>query len=180
MLVGLAIKKDLYRDYLQHVFKLVDNVYHVSRSTDFGRMVCARISYRDKPMAPESTENICTLLLPASDSNRTASSKFLYIKKEDQLKLADEIEAIFNIDFDRYYLQGRKLGMEQKEIIQAFIVSRGLTKLIGNIDMLKKREYREAVNLLAKHNEALLNKARYRNERIENSLREHKQLYCNA
>ena len=177
MIVNFYLKNDLLKDYLKSIFFYENGIYHVTRVHDFGRLLSSLISYSDKPIL-KTKENI-QFLLPESPGNRTAKNKFIYIKQEDQLKLIDALNAVFNIDFDRYYLAGRKIGLQQKDIIQAFIVSRKLTALIGNIEVLKKRQYREEIILLEKRKQELLKKAQYRNEAVENSLKEYKQLYIN-
>lgn len=167
MHVNLFIKKELYRDYLNYLFPLSDGCYQVTRDNEFGKMLCSRVQYSSLPVKTEP--GTIRLQLPRSRPLANAGNYFLHYTKEDQAKLNDALDVLFHIDFDRYYLQGRKRNEMQKDIIQSFIITRKLVKLIGDNEMLKKRIYREEVENLKIVTEKLIKKAYYRNEYINNN-----------
>lgn len=171
MLVKVCIHKPILRDYLNYLFTFQNGHFVVKRETEFGRSLSARIQYSKEPPAKSDAPDQVEFLMPKSRRFRNAGKKYLFVPKDDQESLNDFLEAVFAIDFDRYYLQGRKLEYKQKDIIQAFIVSRRLQAMIGDNETLKKRQYRDALKYLEKRVCALTRKAYYRNEQIERSLR---------
>jgi len=171
MLATLSIKKDLYRDYLNYLFELSHNSYVVSRHHDFGKLLCSLVKYSSLPVVIEKDAKAISFLLPKSRPLATAGNYYLYYTEEDQQKLNDNLEVLFNIDFDRYYLEGCKQGMMQKDIIQSFVISRNLISLSTDTnETLKKRQYRDRIEILKKLSEQLNQKAFYRNRLIEKAI----------
>lgn len=170
--IQLEVKKELYRDYLAYLFELLpDGSYKVSREVDFGKVLCSFVRYSNQKQ--EAIDGATGLSLPDSDSIRSAKSYHCYFSREDTKRLNDLIDVFFHIDFDRFYLNGRKLGIMQKDIIESFIISRKLTNLLNDNEMLKKRQYREEIQLLQQRCKILTKKAWYRNERIEENMQTH-------
>lgn len=120
-----------------------------------------------KPYKPEETPETIHFKLPRANSLEVSRGKFAVILKSDQKKIEDFLESIFNLDYDQYYISGIKIGLKQKEIIEAFIVSRKLTEIYSDNETLKKRQYREEQKRISKLRSSLLNKANYRNKAIE-------------
>lgn len=167
--IQLEIKKDLYRDYIKYLFELLpDGSYKVSRESDFGKALCSFVRYSHQKQDP--VPGALALSLPDTDSIKSAKNYHCYFSREDTRRLNDLIDVFFHIDFDRFYLNGRKLGIMQKDIIESFIVSRKLTNLLNDNEMLKKRQYREELQLLKQRCKILTNKAWYRNEKIEQNI----------
>lgn len=178
MQVVLDIRKNLYRDYLNYLFlQDANGQYHVTRNNDFGKLLCARVQYSELPVRKVVGDKTVMLQLPKSRPLANAKNHFLFYSKEDQEKINDELEVMFNIDFDRFYLQGLKLQMMQKDIIQSFILTRKLINLIGDNETLKKRQYRDELDNLKNLTNSLLKKADYRNSLITTSLKMAIQLY---
>jgi len=173
MLVALQIKKGLYKDYLNFLceFDKITKVYNVSRDNDFGKLLCSRVKYSALPVKSCKDEHTVFLQLPKSRPLASAKNHYLFYSKEDQAKITDGLEVMFNNDFDRYYLQGMKLRMMQKDIIQSFIISRKLTGLIGDNEMLKKRQYREELEIIKIYTNKLLEKAKYSNSLVLDALK---------
>ncbi|MBD3630501.1 hypothetical protein [Cyclobacterium sp.] len=164
--IQLTITKDLLREYFRHLFPLdAKGRYLIDRSSDLGKAICSFVRYTE--VKPERDPQALQLLLPKTDSLKNAPNYHLYFSREDLLRINDLVEVFFHIDFDRFYLKGRKLGMMQKDIIESFIVSRKLTNLLQDNETLKKREYREGLRLLQLRCKTLINKAYYRHEKIE-------------
>jgi len=167
--IQLTIYKDLLREYFRYLFPIDTLGRHpINRSSDLGKAICSFVRYADKK--PEPDPDALMLLLPKSDSLKNAPNYHLYFSREDLLRVNDILEVFFHIDFDRFYLNGRKLGMMQKDIIESFIVSRKLTNLMHDNETLKKREYREGLRLLKIRCRSLTKKAYYRHEKIESGM----------
>jgi hypothetical protein len=171
MLATLSIKKDLYRDYLNYLFEFQGSYYVVSRHNDFGKLLCARVQYSNIPLPQHEDLKAIRFLLPKSRPLATAQNYYLFYSKEDQQKINDDLEVLFNIDFDRYYLEGCKMGMMQKDVIQSFVISRRLVNMsIDTNETLKKRQYRDTVEILKKLTEKLNQTAFHRNRMISKAI----------
>ncbi|WP_375585958.1 hypothetical protein [Cyclobacterium xiamenense] len=167
--IQLTITKDLLREYFRYLFPLdARGRYLIDRSSDLGKAICSFVRYTHTK--PEADPQALRLLLPKSDGLKNAPNYYLYFSREDGLRINDLLEVFFHIDFDRFYLKGRKLGMMQKDIIESFIVSRKLTNLLQDNETLKKREYREGLRLLQVRCRSLCKKAYYRHEKIESGM----------
>ncbi|GHB44501.1 hypothetical protein GCM10008106_26970 [Mongoliitalea lutea] len=130
-------------------------------------MVCSFVRYSDTPVDRETGEDVMTFLLPKTHSLASAPNYHCYIRSEDQIKINDFLKVIFNLDLDRWYIKGMKMGMQQKEVLESFIVSRKLTNLLNDNETLKKRQYREELQLLEERKELLRQRCYYRNQRLE-------------
>ncbi|HLT41737.1 MAG TPA: hypothetical protein VKZ95_03455 [Sphingobacteriaceae bacterium] len=167
MTVLFTLSKPMLREYLHYLFAYEDGSFSVFRGHDFGKLLCSLVQYSNLPVPQKITEHTIKLTLPISRPTANAPNYYLYYKKEDEAKLADYLEAIFNIDLDRYYLKGIKQGYQQKEVIQTFIISRKLVGLIGDNERLKKRLYRDEQKQLKQATDKLLKKVYYRHHQIE-------------
>lgn len=70
------------------------------------------------------------------------------------------VSAYFDIEFKQYYLKGFELGFQKKDIVTAFIVSRGLFST-DKFDTLHKRIYRRAQQTLDRLVDKLLQRVYY-------------------
>lgn len=169
-MIQLEIKKPLYREYISFLFEQQeDGRYKVTRESDFGKALCSFVRYSHGKQ--EKIHEAVSLVLPDSDSVKNAKNYHCYFSREDTRRLNDLLDVFFHIDFDRFYLNGRKLGIMQKDIIESFIISRKLTNLLNDNETLKKRQYREEIQLLQQRTKILSRKAWYRNERIEENIK---------
>lgn len=167
MIVSIYIKKQLHLDYLNYIFETdAAGNFIVDRRHDFGKLISSVVKYSKFPIKQKRTGEI-KFMLPLSRPLANAANYYLYCTIEDQLKINDYLEALFNIDFDRFYLDGKRLKFQQKDIIQSFIISRKLVNLIGDNETLKKRAYRDELKMLKKYNQMLNTKAYERNARIK-------------
>jgi len=171
MIAKIFIKKELHKSYLNFLFEKDQNQnYKVTRLTDFGKLLTSLVRYSKTPVTTlkrQPNAIFTSFVLPASRPLANAGNYYLYFTAEDQEKINDYLDAIFNIDFDRYYLNGKRTELQQQEIIQTFILSRKLTQYIGDNETLKKRHYREDIKLLKKYTDLLITKAYDRNNRIK-------------
>ncbi|WP_421977846.1 hypothetical protein [Roseivirga seohaensis] len=168
MIITVEIKKQLLRSYLKYVTTYTEgNTHLITRTTDFGKFVCSLVRDVPKPNRLPDTPETVHFKLPRANSLEVSRNKFAVILKSDQKKIEDFLEATFNLDYNQYYIEGIKLGFKQKEIIEAFIVSRKLSEIYSDNETLKKRQYRDDQKRLEKLKVSLLNKANYRNKAIE-------------
>lgn len=170
MIVLIDIKKSYLRDYLNYLFAYENGSYSVFRHNDFGKALCALVSKSDTIVRHPVNENTVRLLLPKTRSIKSHRNHFLHYTVEDQLKLNDLLEVLFNIDFERYYHMGIQLGLQQKDVIHDFIVSRRLATMVGDVETLKKRQYRKEQKAIEKMKNHLLQKIWYRDRVIKTTI----------
>ena len=170
MIVLIDIKNPLLREYLHSQFAYEGSAFSIFRHNTFGKALCAMVRKSDLPVPHTITDRTIKLRLPNTKSIRSHRNHFLYYTVEDQLKLNDLLEALFEIDFDKYYLVGLRMGMQQKDVIHNFILSRKLVSMIGDVETLKKRQYRKEKNALQKATNHLLQKVHYRDRIIKNTI----------
>lgn len=161
----------MLREYLNYLFVYESEAFSVFRHNDFGKALCAKVRKSDLPMKFEESDRTVRIRLPNSRSIRSHKNHFLYYSTEDQLQLNDLLEVLFTIDFESYYQLGLSLGMMQKEVIQQFILSRKLVRMIGDVETLKKRQYRKEKNALEKLQNHLLQKIHYRDRIIKKTIK---------
>ena len=169
MIANVFIKKEIHKCYLNYLFNKDQNGnFIVTRNNDFGKFLAAVVRYSKTPVStlkrqPDAV--FTSFILPASRPLANAEYYYLYYSSEDQEKINDYLDVFFNIDFDRFYLNGRKMEMQQQTIIQDFILSRKLVYLIGDNETLKKRYYRDELKMLKKYTQMLITRAYDRNVR---------------
>ncbi len=169
MIASINIKKPMLLDFFEYLFPKENGVHIISSTKDIGKFLISRVSCSNLPIKSK-LENSIKIKLPKTD-NTTAHTKYLYYTAEDLEKINKELEAVFNINFDTYYLQGKKMGFTQKEIISSYILSRNLVSLNGDIEMLKKRIYREDIKNTQKVEQYFKNRCYQRHNIIENSIK---------
>lgn len=163
MKVLCKIKKEYLRDYLHYLFAFEEEAFSVFRTHTFGKYLCSLVRYSDLPAKEAEDESLAkqqvTFRMPRSSIYKGMQYRFMYFTREDQQRIEDHLEALFYLDFDRYYIECQKLGMQQKIAIQNFIVSRRLTSKIGDIEMIKKRQYRNDKKIINRLSQNLRQRA---------------------
>lgn len=172
MQVLLDIKNPLLRSYLQHLFENAASesnldILKVTKRNLFGSLLCSLVKYSTKKVNHMVTDQTVYFQLPVDNSLKNAGNYHLYYLKEDVLKINDLLDTIFNIDFDRYYLDGLQQGFQRKEIVSTFIVVRNLSGLEDVAGSLKKRKYRQESKLHDERIKILTNRAYERHHRIK-------------
>jgi hypothetical protein len=170
MTASISIAKPMLIDFFKYLFHQENGVFIITSTIDVGKYLISRVSYSDTPV--KQAEGSFKIKLPKT-ANSTAQNKYLYYTKEDVEKINFELDAAFSIDFDRFYLQGLKLNLQQKEIISDYILSRNLISAGGDIERLKKRKYREDLKNLEKMTRFFKNRSYHRHQIIDNSLKYH-------
>ncbi|MFY0628653.1 MAG: hypothetical protein JXR07_20310, partial [Reichenbachiella sp.] len=123
--------------------------------------------YSNSKTKHKDTVQTVNFELPLVNSLLNGRNYHLYISAENELKLNDLLKEYFYLDFDRYYLQGKKRGHQQKDIINSFILSRRLAQIDTAHETIKKRQYREQVAMINHHHKKLVNRAYHRNEKVK-------------
>ena len=136
------------------------------RETATPRASARSDGHPDTNPCPLPIDHCLPILLSTTSAYPKAPHRFLYFTRDDITRINDLIEVLFNIDLDRYYLRGLKLGYLQREVIESFIIDRGLVTLLHDHETLKKRQQRSELALLRQHVDQLLKKARDRNVNI--------------
>lgn len=170
MTVNISIKDEILRRYLRHLARESEgNIFRVTRDNDFGKYITSLVKTTNTKINQELDPAITvTIRLPKSNSLASAQNYHLHIPKEDQRKIEDHLRALFNLDVDRYYLEGLRIGdWEQKEIIESFIIDRQMSDLMSDNERIKKRIYRQSLQDLKSLTSKILRGARYRNQEIE-------------
>jgi hypothetical protein len=169
MIAQITIKKEVLKNFFDYLFEKKEGIHIIRGTTDIGKYLISRATFSDFP--PRKIEDAINIQLPAD--GRMSRNRFVYYTKEDIHKINIELDAAFSIDFDRYYLQGLKLGLKRKDIIDSYINSRNMISFNCDHETLKKRKYREELVLIEKKQNYLLNLAKNRHSTIDVALREY-------
>lgn len=171
MNVVCHIKNEMHREYLHHLFAHENDAFSVFRDSPMGRYICSMIRYADYPVEQKVDEDTAVRFrLPRTSAMPTLFQRFCYIAPEDQRKINDNLIATFDLDFVEYYYVGRNLGLQQKVVIQNFILSRKLVSRIGETEQLKKRTYRSEEKQINKLYERLSRRVRVQSAAIRETI----------
>lgn len=165
--VKLKVDSPMLADYLAWLFPPSEEggPLKVTAGNSMGRLLVAHCHVNDSPGdTPRpilgSRSVIVSLDLPNDAATKPLCGKWLWYPPADTAALNMAIRAIFDIEFNRYYLKGRELGYQKKDIVTAFIVSRNLFST-DCFDSLHKRVYRRSQQTLESLKGKLLRKAHY-------------------
>ena len=166
MIVKLKVDSQIMCDYLRFLFPPGDNgALKVSSVSAVGKLIIAHCRESGRPVREPEGEYVLELDLPMLQSTQSLSYKFLYYSSSDTAAINLAIQAYFDLDFTGYYRRGEKLGFQKKEIVEAFILSRGLVSK-DCFDALHKRVYRSEQRYMAALTGKLVRKAYYIDESI--------------
>ena len=181
MQISLSIKKDINRDYLKGIFEVGANKNLIlSKDHLFGKALVSRIRYTKLPVKESIDETTINFELPIVKSLKQADHHFLSILQDDQEKLNDDLEVMFNLDLFTFYNEGLQLKMMKKDIIEAFILSRKICLFTGDPhERIKKRMDRAEHLKLNKYREMLLKRAYYRHNLVHKELERFNSLIYN-
>lgn len=143
MNVICRIKSQMLRDYLKSLFENDGGALKIDRTTDVGKFICSLTKVSDIPQSQDLTDECVQFILPVTSHLPELFRKFNYLDANDQKRIEDYIASYFNLDFGMFYLYGKQLGYQEKEVILNFIIDRKLDSQIGDVETLKKRKYRE-------------------------------------
>lgn len=173
MEIRLKLQIGTYMDYLAYIFPIDQSSghYRVSAASDLGRLVIAYAMRSDTPRPERPAadgERYVTLDLPDGDSTQHLRDKWLYIQAGDEARLFGALKSLFNMDLINYYQWGRGMGYQKKELMEMFIVSRGLLT-VDPYEALHKRVYRLEMQEMNRVCQILLNKVKYFEQTIDKS-----------
>lgn len=161
------VKNDLLTDYLKYLFPPDEDGLCPVRSTHpFGSLLIAHCREADGPTASPSNGVNVPLKFPESHSTQDLRSKWLYYTAGDTARLNSALKAVFELDLQGYYLKASGMGFRKKDIVEAFVLSRGLAG-IDPYDALHKRIYRREQDNQERVVSYVLRKMNYINETID-------------
>ncbi len=167
MEIKFRANSPLMLDYLRHLFNAEpDEPIRISLANDFGRMAVGLYKSSATPVEQIDDDLTATLVLPRHPTTKSAQFRYVFFTDTDNKRLNLILDALFNIDLDTYYLQGIQAGMPKRDIIEAFIVSRGLVTK-DYTETLNKRAYRTSLATIRRQTDLLHRKARYHLSRID-------------
>lgn len=159
--VKLKVDSLMMADYLAYLFPpdSPGGPLKVCARKSIGKLLVAHCKVSDRPV-PADGDGFVELILPNDEATKPLINRFLYYNKHDTAALNMAISAFFDIEFKQYYLAGFELGFQKKDIVSAFIVSRGLFTT-DRFDALHKRIYRQSQQVLDKMTGKLLQRIHY-------------------
>lgn len=164
--VKLKVSSQVMADYLRYLFPPdTDGYLAVSSVTPMGKLLIAHCRTSGLPIKELTGDDVISLKFPSVSSSQGLLNKFLYYTACDIASLNQALSAVFDIDFTGYYRKGEGLGFQKKEIVEAFILSRGLVSK-DCFDSLHKRVYRAEQKYMAALQTRLLRKVYYIEESI--------------
>ncbi len=167
MQIQLEFDSKLKLEYFGYLFPKMPgtDVHIVSCTHPVGEILVANVSISERPVADIQGELVAKLELPLNPASKRLINKFIYYSRGSMVAIMSAIGAVFDIDFAGYYRKGYNLGYRRKDIVEAFIISRGLV-LVDNSDTLYKRVYRADQARMKALTKALLRRCYYLDESI--------------
>lgn len=159
--VKLKVDSPMMADYLAYLFPPENpgGPLRVSARGSVGKLLVAHCRVSDRPV-PADGGGFVDMILPNDEATKPLANRFLYYDRHGTAALNMAIAAFFDIELRQYYLAGRELGFQKKDIVAAFIMSRGLFSADG-FDALHKRIYRRSQRILDKMTGKLLQRVYY-------------------
>lgn len=143
-MIKLALNETLTA-YLKKEFNTKSDIIKLNRGNHLGKFICAHVKYSNEVPA-EQIGNL-TLIIPDTDVIH-AEIKNDYFRAEDYRSIVDYIQASFDLKVERFFVNGQRLGIQKKMIIDSFINYYELPITSANFEMLKKRDLRKRQNIL--------------------------------
>lgn len=167
MLIHLKFDSPLKLQYFGYLFPMEPGtgVYSVRCTHPVGELLVAHASISDRPLGDSEGELVALLDLPINPASKRLINKFIYYSASSTAAIMSALSAVFDIDFAGYYRKGDNLGYGRKDIVEAFIISRGLVQ-IDNSDALYKRVYRANQAQMRELTRRLLRRCYYLDESI--------------
>ncbi len=165
--VKLKVDNPMLADYLAWIFPPDKEgaPLRVTAGNSIGRLLVAHCQVTDngrerEPVSRGSRSVTVNLSLPNDSATKPLLGKWLWYSPASTAALNMALKAVFDIDFHAYYLKGLEIGHQKKDVVEAFIVSRGLFS-VDCFDSLHKRVYRRSQQTLESLTTRLMRKAEY-------------------
>lgn len=161
----LNVTAPLLADFLRYLFPPKDGTGElcISTTTPTGALMVALAGHYESPV-PHSEDAIACYLPLTRYIIQPTDKWYAGYDAAATARINLALKAEFELDFFLYMQKGLSMGILKKDIIDAYIISRGLVP--ESYDALHKRVYRDQVraqNMIAGR---LLRKAYYINESI--------------
>lgn len=164
--ISLTIYKPMNAAFLSWLYTREEDGALAVRSDIFGGLLEAHVRTAVLPVEAPRGDNVFRLRLPVNDVTRALEDKWVYYSKSDEAALNMALDSVFDMDFTGYYLRGQRCGFKKKDIVEAYIQSRGLSD-IGGFDTLHKRVYRAELDSYNRLRTVLLRRLYYIDETID-------------
>ncbi len=165
--VMFRVDSQLLADYFSYLFPVSgDGLRKVSTSSGMGKLLVAHCRPSDSPVPEPAGGTVFKIELPNDTATKPLIDRFLYYPPASLSALNKALSAFFDLDFTAYYLKGERMGIQKKDVVSAFIVSRGLFT-VDCYDALHKRAYRHSCQTYEAIQRRLLRKAYYIDETID-------------
>lgn len=170
MRIFFRVDNAMLTDYIRYLFPAPEDgdVPVVKTGTPFGELLIGHVRESERPPKIPAGDNVIELELPLTDATQSLANKFIWYSSGDMLRLNAALKALFDIDLQAFYFKAEGLGFKKKDIIDAFIVGRGLVS-VDPYDAIHKRVYRREQEKRAKMSKILLRKIYYIYESIDMS-----------
>lgn len=168
MTIFFKAENAMLTDYLRYLFPAdaEDGICMVKSASDFGALLISHIRESERPPRIPDGDNVLELGIPLCDATQNLVNKFIYYSDGDTKRLNAGLAAVFDIDLKAFYLKAEGLGYSKKDIIEAFIVSRGLAGC-DPYDALHKRIYRSEQAKMKAVSRKLIRKVYYMFESLD-------------
>ncbi len=147
--VKIPIKKDTTVAYLRHLFQTSRNgPLLINRNISEGKFINSHISYSDMPVkkTPGNCYEELIVYLPKNPLNEHVN-KFTFIRSVDAEQINDYLEAKFELFFRSVIIAGDSMGIQKKDLIEAFVMGTKIPFDEKIIERLKKNDYRYRVKI---------------------------------
>lgn len=166
--IELAVESQMLADYLRWLFPpdAGSSVCRVSITRPTGALMVA-LAQPAALRVPVAGDYVVPCGLPQLHRrvNSDQENHWLFFDRAATRKINLALSAEFDLEFSGYYRRGEQLGMRKMDIIDAFILSRGL--VAETYDALSKRVYRREQRNQERIRQRLLRRAYYINEAID-------------
>lgn len=141
------IKKRYLEDFIRFLFESGDKTeILLTRTHELGRAIVARVDNLKYPKHRDYKKGDVIFCIPKSDAGETFN--FLYITRENEERINDEIESYFNRYFSEFCTTLRNIGVMQKRIVDIFICGHNINLDHITTDALIKKDYRFRANIM--------------------------------
>lgn len=165
MKIKLRFRNSELQSFVRYLFKNnKNNCIMVSRVHELGLFICAHVCYKDTPDL-EHGDIVSELVLPHAMSTISAERKYCFFTHESTGKINDFIAAIMKADFERYWINGRILGLKKKDIIESYILTRGVFNI--NAESKGKVGYRIDIKTMSTVVKSYYDRANFIDNKIQ-------------
>ena len=160
-------KSAILADYLRYIFPpdTPDGPLKVSVTKPTGALLTALAEPSALPFSSDADHQVRVDLPWARNAASVLEGHWLFYTKASSARINLALQAEFDLEFAGYYRRGEQLGIRKMDIIDAFILTRGLAAT--SYDALHKRVYRREQRTQERLRQQLLRKAYYIDETID-------------